>query len=90
MEDDELIKKSAKKYLAILHQILPNAKVNLIGEDEFQFAPTVQILVETDNVKNAYARLKSFGFTMSSEVTDECYATSEQYKVKCELHIIKK
>ncbi|MDD4353224.1 MAG: GrpB family protein [Candidatus Nanoarchaeia archaeon] len=79
-------------YKKLIKIILPNAKVTLIGSFAVPMCgkEEIDLLIETDNVKEAQKLLGKHGFGIGPIINGEGFCKSNNYGIVCDLHIVSK
>lgn len=79
-------------YKLLIKDILPNSKLTLIGSFSVPMCgkEEIDLLIETDNVKEAQELLGKNGFGIGPIVNGEGFCKSNKYGIACDLHLAPK
>jgi len=81
-----------EKYKKIIKKILPTSKIYLIGSSAVPMKgkEEIDILIETDNPKEAQRILFKEGFSKGFETDNKIYHMDFRFGIECQIHLVEK
>jgi GrpB-like predicted nucleotidyltransferase (UPF0157 family) len=81
-----------ENYKKLISEIVSDSKISLIGAFAVPMCgkKDIDILIETNNVKETQEKLKINNFTVGPIIKDEGFCRSKKYDIVCDVHIVTK